>query len=265
MYMPQLGLGTFRLQGQQAIDSVSTGLELGYRHIDTAQIYGNEEEVGSALAASNVARDEVFVTTKLWTANLAGDAVAPSLKESLRKLRLEQVDLALVHWPSPGSAVPLRETMEALLAARDAGLSAAIGISNFPVGLMREAIDAVGAQNIATNQVELHPYLQNREVAAFAHQMGIHVTAYMPLAYGKVMEDAVIGRIAARHGATAAQVTLAWLLAKGYAVIPSSTKRANLASNLAASRLQLDADDIAALDALDRGERLVNPEFAPLW
>jgi len=265
MHMPQLGLGTFRLQGQQAIDSVSTGLELGYRHIDTAQIYGNEEEVGSALAASNVARDEVFVTTKLWTANLAGDAVAPSLKESLRKLRLEQVDLALVHWPSPGSAVPLRETMEALLAARDAGLSAAIGISNFPVGLMREAIDAVGAQNIATNQVELHPYLQNREVAAFAHQMGIHVTAYMPLAYGKVMEDAVIGRIAACHGATAAQVTLAWLLAKGYAVIPSSTKRANLASNLEASRLQLNADAIAALDALDRGERLVNPEFAPQW
>ena len=265
MHMPQLGLGTFRLQGQQAIDSVSISLELGYRHIDTAQIYGNEEEVGSALAASKVAREEVFVTTKLWTANLASDAVAPSLKESLRKLRLEQVDLALVHWPSPGGAVPVRETMEALLAARDAGLSAAIGISNFPVALMREAIDAVGAQNIATNQVELHPYLQNREVAAFAHQMGIHVTAYMPLAYGKVMEDAVIGRIAARHGATAAQVTLAWLLAKGYAVIPSSTKRANLASNLAASRLQLDADGIAALDALDRGERLVNPEFAPQW
>ena len=265
MHMPQLGLGTFRLQGQQAIDSVATGLELGYRHIDTAQIYGNEEEVGSALAASKVAREEVFVTTKLWTANLAGDAVAPSLKESLRKLRLERVDLALVHWPSPGGAVPLRETMEALLAARDAGLSAAIGISNFPVALMREAIDVVGAENIATDQVELHPYLQNREVAAFAREMGIHVTAYMPLAYGKVMEDAVIGRLAARHGATAAQVTLAWLLAKGYAVIPSSTKRANLASNLAASRLQLDADDIAALDALDRGERLVNPEFAPQW
>ena len=149
MRMPQLGLGTFRLQGQQAIDSVSISLELGYRHIDTAQIYDNEEEVGSALAASKVAREEVFVTTKLWTANLAGDAVAPSLKESLRKLRLERVDLALVHWPSPGGAVRVRETMEALLAARDAGLSAAIGISNFPVGLMREAIDVVGAQNLS--------------------------------------------------------------------------------------------------------------------
>ena len=265
MHMPQLGLGTFRLQGQQAIDSVANGLALGYRHIDTAQIYGNEEDVGSALAASHVARGEVFDTTKNWTANLAGDLVAPSLEESLRKLRLEQVDLTLVHWPSPGAEVPVRETMEALLAARDAGLTAAIGISNFPVALMREAIDAVGARNIATNQVELHPYLQNRQVAAFAREIGIHVTAYMPLAYGKVMDDAVIAGIAARHGATAAQVTLAWLLAKGYAVIPSSTKRANLESNLQASRLLLNADDIAALDALDRGERLVSPEFAPQW
>ncbi|MGG7604170.1 2,5-didehydrogluconate reductase DkgB [Massilia sp. BKSP1R2A-1] len=265
MTMPQLGLGTFRLQGQQAIDSVAAGLELGYRHIDTAQIYGNEEEVGAALAASTVARDEVFVTTKIWTANLAGGLVAPSLKESLRKLRLEQLDLTLVHWPSPGAQVPVRETMEALLEAREAGLSAAIGISNFPVALMREAIDAVGAANIATNQVELHPYLQNRGVAAFAREMGIHVTAYMPLAYGKVMDDPVIRGIATRHEATAAQVTLAWLLAKGYAVIPSSTKRANLAGNLEAPRLVLDAGDIAAIDALDRAGRLVSPEFAPTW
>jgi len=263
--IPQLGLGTFRLQGQQAIDSVAAGLELGYRHIDTAQIYGNEEEVGAALAASTVARDEVFVTTKIWTANLAGGLVAPSLKESLRKLRLEQLDLTLVHWPSPGAQVPVRETMEALLEAREAGLSAAIGISNFPVALMREAIDAVGAANIATNQVELHPYLQNRGVAAFAREMGIHVTAYMPLAYGKVMDDPVIRGIATRHEATAAQVTLAWLLAKGYAVIPSSTKRANLAGNLEAPRLVLDAGDIAAIDALDRAGRLVSPEFAPTW
>ena len=265
MNMPQLGLGTFRLQGQQAIDSVATGLELGYRHIDTAQIYGNEADVGSALAASSVARHEVFVTTKIWTANLAGELVAPSLKESLRKLRLEQVDLTLVHWPSPGAQVPVRETMEALLASRAAGLTAAIGISNFPVALMREAIDAVGAANIATNQVELHPYLQNRKVAAFAREMGIHVTAYMPLAYGKVMDDPVIGRIATRLGATAAQVTLAWLMAKGHAVIPSSTRRANLAGNLEALQLVLDAADIAAIDALERGERLVNPQFAPAW
>ena len=265
MHMPQLGLGTFRLQEQAAIDSVRTGLELGYRHIDTAQIYGNEAQVGQALSESGLPRREVYLTTKIWTEHLAADRLADSLKESLRKLRVEQVDLTLVHWPSPGAAVPVAESMQALLAAREAGLTGAIGISNFPVALMREAIQSVGAANIATNQVELHPYLQNRAVAEFARAAGIHVTAYMPLAYGKVLDDPVIGAIARRIGATPAQVTLAWLLAKGHAVIPSSTRRAHLAGNLGAARLVLGADDCAAIDALDRGERLVSPDFAPRW
>lgn len=268
MNMPQLGLGTFRLQGQEAIDSVSTGLELGYRHIDTAQIYGNEVEVGQALAASGVPRREVYLTTKIWTEHLSADKLAASLKDSLHKLQVEQVDLTLIHWPSPGGAVSVAESMQALLAARDAGLTGAIGVSNFPVALLHEAIHSVGASNIATNQVELHPYLQNRGVAAFARAAGIHVTAYMPLAYGKVMSDPVIGAIARRHGATPAQVTLAWLLAKGYAVIPSSTKRDNLAGNLQARKLVLSVEDNAAIDALDvegGGGRLVSPEFAPQW
>lgn len=265
MNMPQLGLGTFRLQGQAAIDSVATGLELGYRHVDTAQIYGNEAEVGQALAGSSVARREVYLTTKIWTEHLAADKLAASLKDSLRKLNVEQVDLTLIHWPSPGAAVPVAESMQALLAARDAGLTGAIGISNFPVALMREAMAAVGADNIATNQVELHPYLQNRAVADFARAAGIHVTAYMPLAYGKVMSDPVIGEIARRHGATPAQVTLAWLLAKGYAVIPSSTRRENLAGNLRALELVPSREDSAAIDALDHGGRLVSPDFAPAW
>ena len=265
MKMPQLGLGTFRLQGQAAIDSVATGLELGYRHIDTAQIYGNETEVGQALVESGVARRDVYLTTKIWTEHLAADKLAASLKDSLRKLGVEQVDLTLIHWPSPGAAVPVAESMQALLAARDAGLTGAIGISNFPVALMREAIAAVGADNIATNQVELHPYLQNRGVADFARAAGIHVTAYMPLAYGKVMSDPVVKEIARLHGATPAQVTLAWLLAKGYAVIPSSTRRENLASNLRATELVLGREDSAAIDARDDGGRLVSPDFAPAW
>lgn len=265
MNLPALGLGTFRLQGKAAIDSVSTGLELGYRHIDTAQIYGNEAEVGQALAASGVARREVYLTTKIWTEHLAADKLAASLKDSLHKLQVEQVDLTLIHWPSPGAAVPVAESMQALLAAREAGLTGAIGVSNFPLALMRAAIQSVGADNIATNQVELHPYLQNRDVAAFARAAGIHLTAYMPLAYGKVMDDPVIGAIARRLGATPAQVTLAWLLAKGYAVIPSSTRRENLASNLQAQQLVLSVDDSAAIDALDNGGRLVNPDFAPQW
>lgn len=263
--IPQLGLGTFRLQGQQAIDSVSMGLELGYRHIDTAQIYGNEAEVGQALQASGIARGEVFVTTKIWTEHLAGERLIPSLKESLHKLRLEQVDLTLIHWPSPQDAVPVAESVQALLEARTQGLTGAIGVSNFTNALLAQAIDAVGAANIATNQVELHPFLQNRGVAAFAREHGIHVTAYMPLAYGKVMADPVIQSIAERVKATPAQVALAWAMAKGYAVIPSSTRRENLAANLGALNLRLAADDIAAIDGLERGERLVSPDFGPAW
>lgn len=265
MNMPNIGAGTFRLQGQQAIDSVANALDLGYRHIDTAQIYGNEAEVGQALADSGVARGQVFVTTKIWTDNLSAAALVPSLEESLRKLRLETVDLTLIHWPSPGAAVSVDESMRALMQARERGLTRAIGISNFTIPLMKEAIAAVGAGNIATNQVELHPYLQNRQVAAFAREHGIHVTAYMPLAYGKVMSEPVIAGIAERIGATPAQVALAWLLDKGHAVIPSSTRRANLESNLAAGRIRLDAGDIAAINALERGERLVSPDFAPRW
>jgi 2,5-diketo-D-gluconate reductase B len=263
--MPQLGLGTFRLQGQQAIDSVRNGLELGYRHIDTAQIYGNEAEVGEALQASAVPRRDVFVTTKIWLENLAGDKLIPSLKDSLHKLRLEQVDLLLIHWPSPQDAVPVAESMQALLEARTQGLTGAIGVSNFTNALLAQAIAAVGAANIATNQVELHPFLQNRSVAAFAREHGIHVTAYMPLAYGKVLADPAVQAIAARIKATPAQVALAWSMAKGYAVIPSSTRRENLAANLGALDVALAAADIAAIDALDRAERLVSPDFAPTW
>jgi 2,5-diketo-D-gluconate reductase B len=263
--IPQLGLGTFRLQGQQAIDSVRNGLELGYRHVDTAQIYGNEAEVGQALQASGVPRREVFVTTKIWIENLAGDRLIPSLKESLHKLRLEQVGLTLIHWPSPKEAVPVAESMQALLEAREQGLTGAIGVSNFTNALLAQAIEAVGAANIATNQVELHPFLQNRGVAALAREHGIRVTAYMPLAYGKALADPLIQSIAARLHAAPAQVALAWSLAKGYAVIPSSTRRENQAANLAAPALRLAADDIAAIDALDRGERLVSPDFGPAW
>ena len=263
--IPPIGLGTFRLTGNQAVDSVRTGLELGYRHIDTAQIYGNESEVGTGLRQSGIARGEVFVTTKVWTEHLAGERVIPSLKESLRKLGIEQLDLALIHWPSPGAQVPVAESMAALLEARQQGLTRAIGVSNFTTGLLGEAIAAVGAGNIATNQVELHPFLQNRALAAFMRESGIHLTAYMPLAYGKAMADPVVKRIAAGMGATPAQVALAWLMAKGYAVIPSSTRRENLASNLAAPGLVLAPADSAAIDALERGERLVNPDFAPRW
>lgn len=264
--IPAFGVGTFRLQDQVAIDSVRNALDLGYRLIDTAQIYGNEAAVGQAVAESGVPRSELFLTTKVWTENLAADRLIPSLKDSLAKLRTEQVDLALIHWPSPGGAVPVAEFMGALAEAKAQGLAAQIGVSNFTVALMQEAIAAVGADAIATNQVELHPYLQNRAVAEFARSQGIHITSYITLAYGKVLGDPVIAAIAQAHGATPAQVALAWALQLGYAVIPSSTRRENLASNLLAQQLRLSDAEIAQIAALDRGGRLVDPEgLAPHW
>ncbi|GLS06064.1 2,5-diketo-D-gluconate reductase B [Chitiniphilus shinanonensis] len=265
MHPPAIGLGTFRLQGQQVIDSVATALELGYRHIDTAQIYGNEAEVGQAIAASGVPRDDLYLTTKVWTDSLAADRLAPSLEESLRKLRTDRVDLALIHWPSPGDVLPVAEYMTALHRAQQQGLTRAIGVSNFTIAHLQQAIDAVGADAIATLQIEIHPYLQNRKVVAFARQHGIHLTAYMSLAYGKVLGDPVIVAIAQRLGATPAQVALAWGLQQGYAVIPSSTRRDNLASNLHAATLRLSDDDMAAIAGLERGARLANPDFAPHW
>lgn len=263
--LPALGLGTFRLKDQQVIDSIRNGLDLGYRHIDTAQIYGNEAEVGQAIAESGVARDDLFVTTKIWTENLSRDKLLPSLKESLHKLRLDQVDLTLIHWPSPQDELPVADYLQALAEAKAQGLTRLIGISNFTIAHMEQAIAAVGAEAIATNQVEIHPFLQNRKVIDFARAKGIHLTAYMPLAYGKVMEDATLLEIAARHGVSAAQVALAWSLQQGFAVIPSSTRRENLAANLQAQQLTLSEAEMQAIAALDRGERLANPGFAPQW
>lgn len=265
MNIPAFGLGTFRLQGQQVIDSVRNGLAAGYRHIDTAQIYGNEADVGTALAESGIARKDLFVTTKIWTDSLTADKLVASLEASLRRLRMDQVDLTLIHWPSPGNAVPVEETMSALMQARERGLTRLIGISNFTIAQMRQAADAVGSANIATNQVEIHPFLQNRRLADAARGMGIHLTAYMPLAYGKVMQDPVMQDIAARHGATPAQVALAWLLQQGHAVIPSSTKAGNLQSNLKARDLRLTESDFAQIRALDSNARIANPDFAPDW
>jgi len=259
MSIPAFGLGTFRLQGQVVIDSVSSALDLGYRVIDTAQIYENEAEVGQAIVASGVAREDLFITSKIWVANFAGDRLIDSLKESLRKLQTDYLDLTLIHWPSPEDQVPVEAFMGALLEAKRLGLTRRIGVSNFTVDLMKQAIAAVGVENIVTNQIELHPYLQNRQVVEFAQSQGIQITSYMTLAYGEVLKDPVITQIAERLQATPAQVTLAWAMQLGYAVIPSSTKRANLASNLKACAITLSDADMAAMASLDRGHRLTSP------
>jgi 2,5-diketo-D-gluconate reductase B len=266
MHLPAFGVGTFRLKGQTATDSVATALELGYRAVDTAQIYGNEAEVGQAIADSGIPRADLFITTKIWTHHYAKDKLVPSLRESLDKLRTDAVDLTLIHWPAPDNGVALPEFMEALAEAKSLGLTRQIGISNFNIELTQQALDVVGQGEIATNQIELSPYLQNRTLAAFLAQHDITVTSYMTLAYGKVLNDPVLGAIARKHQATVAQVALAWALQSGYAVIPSSTRREHLASNLLARDLRLDAGDMAQIATLERNGREISPAgLAPVW
>lgn len=264
MTIPSFGAGTFRLQGQVALESVRNALQAGYRAIDTAQIYGNEAEVGRAVAESGLPRKDLFLTTKVWSENLGPDRLVSSLEESLQKLQTSYVDLALIHWPL--CSVPVEDYMVALATARERGLARQIGISNFNIAYSKRAIDAVGARVIATNQIELSPYLQNCKLVAFLQGQGIHVTSYMTLGYGRVLSDPVIGAIAARYHATPAQVALAWAMQLGYAVIPSSTRRENLASNLLATGLALAEEDMARIAALERNGRLVHPEgLAPAW
>ena len=265
MKMPKLGLGTFRLKEQAAFDSVTMGLDVGYRHIDTAQIYDNEAEVGKAIVHSGVPRNEIYLTTKVWTDSLQRDKLIPRLKISLQKLKTDYVDLALIHWPSPNDEVPVAEYMEALLEAKKEGLTREIGVSNFTIAHLEEAIAAVGVEEIASQQIEVHPFLQNVVVREFCAQHGIPVVAYMPLAYGKVMQEPVLQAIAAKHGTTPALVSLAWVLQSGMSTIPSSTKRENLTSNLQALELSLNAEDMQAIATLDRNERIANPGFSPQW
>jgi len=265
MSIPNIGLGTYRLTGSEAITAVATALELGYRHIDTAQLYDNEAEVGTAIATSGLARDDLFVTTKIWIDKLNRNSLIPSLKESLDKLKLSQVDLVLVHWPSPNNTVPVQEYMEALAEAKAQGLTKLIGVSNFTNAILQQAIDVVGAAEIATNQIEIHPYLQNKKAIEFARSKGIHITAYMPLAVGKVIDDPLLIKIGERHKFGPAQIALAWLLQQGFAVIPSSSKRFRQELNLQARGIKLSDDEMAQIATLEENYRIANPDFAPVW
>lgn len=265
MKMPNLGMGTFRLKGKEAYNSVQMALEEGFRHIDTAQMYGNEAEVGQAIADSGVAREELFVTTKIHMDNMGKDDFLPSVKESLEKLQLEYVDLLLIHWPSPANGDGMNEYLGELLKAQDQGLTLNIGVSNFTIDLLRKAESIVPKGRLVNNQVEVHPYLQNGQLRDFADTIGVHITGYMPFAVGKVLKDAELQRIADKHKASPAQVVIAWALQQGITVIPSSTKRENLQDNIFALKIELDEEDIAAITALDCGDRQVDPDFAPAW
>lgn len=261
--IPAIGLGTWELRGRVCARLVDQALQLGYRHIDTAQVYANEREVGEGLRASGIPRDEIFLTTKVWTDHFAPRDLERSVKESLARLRQTCVDLVLLHWPNP--RVPLRPTLEALARVREAGLTRHIGLSNFTVALIDEAVAACPAP-LVCDQVEYHPFLSQAKVIEACRRHGLALVAYSPIAKGKVKGDETLARIGEAHGKTPAQVCLRWLIQQNVSAIPRTSRVERLSENLDIFDFELDDSEMQAIFALGspRG-RLTNFAFAPQW
>ena len=263
MRMPKLGLGTWRMKGAECTEAVLGALERGYRQIDTAQMYGNEDAVGAALAAATVARADIHLTTKVWWENLAPEAMRRAMDNSLTQLRTPYVDLYLIHWPAAG--MDLAASLGQLVKFQEQGLARHIGVSNFPAALLKRAIEDIQAP-IVCNQVEYHVLREQNAVKAVLDRHGLGLTAYCPLAQGRLAEHPALDAIARKHAASPAQVALKWLLDQpNVAAIPKAGRASSQQSNLDALKLVLDDADRAAIAALPKTERFVNPGFAPVW
>jgi 2,5-diketo-D-gluconate reductase B len=261
--LPRLGLGTFRMQGDDCRAAVESALGLGYRHIDTAEMYGNEDAIGAAIAASRVARKDLHVTTKVWHENLAPDAIHKAFDASLKKLKLDQVDLYLVHWPAKNMNLPA--IFETLIKLKEQGRTRAIGVANFNVALLKTVVEDIKAP-IACNQIEYHAMLDQTPVRKYLAAKSIPLVAYCPLAQGRAAADEMLTAIGRKHGVSAAQVALKWLLDQdGVAAIPKASRAESQQANLDALKVKLDDQDRKAIAALPKNSRFVNPGFAPAW
>lgn len=261
--IPAIGLGTWELRGRACARLVEQSLRLGYRHIDTAQVYENEREVGEGVRSSGVKRADVFVTTKVWTTHFAPNDLLRSVKESLARLRMTEVDLLLLHWPNP--QVPLEETLGALAQAKQLGLARHIGVSNFTVALIEEAV-ATCSEPLVCNQVEYHPYLEQAKVLAVCAENGLALVAYSPVAKGRVKNAEALNRIGAHYGKTAAQVCLRWLIQQNVVAIPRTSKIERLSENLDIFDFTLSDGEMADIFAMGtRAGRITDFGFAPKW
>jgi diketogulonate reductase-like aldo/keto reductase len=261
--IPAIGLGTWELSGRPCARVVEQALRLGYRHLDTAQVYDNEREVGDGMRASGVRRDEIFLTTKVWTNHFAPHDLERSVKESLARLRLPSVDLVLLHWPNPH--VPLAETLGALAHARRMGLTRHIGVSNFTVALIEQAV-ALCPEPLVCNQVEYHPYLDQAKVKAACDEHGMALVAYSPIAKGRIKTDATLAEIGRAHRKSPAQVCLRWLVQQNVSAIPRTSRVERLSENIEIFDFELSDEEMARIAALanPRG-RLTDFGFAPKW
>jgi 2,5-diketo-D-gluconate reductase B len=263
LHMPRLGLGTFRMTGATCQAAVESALALGYRHIDTAQMYCNQDAVGAALAASGVARGDIHLTSKDHHSIQTPSEFRTALDESLRLLRTDYLDLYMLHWPRPGTNLPV--ALETMMRLREAGFVRQIGVANCTVAHLRQALEEVRAP-IVCNQIEYHVLIDQTTVLDYMRAHDLPVIAHVPLAQGQLAANATLATIGSRYGASAAQVALAWLLDQpDVAVIPKAARRESQLANLEAMRLRLDDADRAAIAALPKTLRCVNPPFAPVW
>lgn len=261
--MPKLGLGTWPMLDEECTRAVEQALALGYRHIDTAAAYNNEDAVGQALVNSPTPRDQIHVTTKVWWDQLQPDAIRHSMDRSLKALRSDYVDLFMIHWPT--SDWDLSRTIETLVSFKEQGLARNIGVANFPLPLLRKVVEELGTP-LSAIQVEYHVLLGQNALLDYARQHDLALTAYTPLARNKVSDIPHIQQIAAKHGVLPTQVALKWLLDQpNVAAIPKASSQANQLANLAALDVNLDDEDRALIAGLSKRERQVNPDFAPVW
>jgi 2,5-diketo-D-gluconate reductase B len=261
--IPAIGLGTWELRGRACARLVEQALRLGYRHIDTAQVYENEREVGDGLRASGVRRDDVFVTTKVWTTHFAPHDLERSTKESLSKLHLSEVDLLLLHWPNP--RVPLQETLAGLAHVKKLGLARHIGVSNFTVALIEEAVAAC-PEPLVCDQVEFHPYLDQTVVLDACARNGMAVVAYSPIAKGRIKNDETLARIGRTYGKTAAQVCLRWLVQQNVSAIPRTSRIERLSENIDIFDFELSDQEMRRISRMGSAKgRLTDFGFAPKW
>jgi 2,5-diketo-D-gluconate reductase B len=261
--LPRLGLGTFRMQGEVCRAAVESALGLGYRHIDTAEMYANEEAIGDAIAASGVARKDLHVSTKVWNENLAPDAMRRAFDASLKKLKLDQIDLYLVHWPAPKMNLPAM--FETLMKLKEEGRTRAIGVANFNIALLKTAVEEIKAP-IACNQVEYHVMLDQTPLRRYMAAKSIPLVAYCPVAQGRAATNPTLMAIGRKHGASGAQVALKWLLDQdGVAAIPKASRAESQKANLDALHVGLDDEDLQAIAGLPKDQRFVKPGFSPVW